>query len=235
MRIFGSIMGCQPGSVSYEYSQRFEWHRKPFPLGMKELTHDHKRGNSAPAGTLDATPRHKRSKGSSPAAAPIPPALMDEVIEKRRGKPGELLGILEDLQMLHPHKFLPPETLEYVAENVGVPVSQVFSVATFYAFFNLQPQGEHTLVVCRGTACHTRGSKARLEALKRMLNLKEEEGAEKVFLTTADKRFTIKTVACFGQCALAPVVEVDGSMKNHVTEVCLKELINGLSKRGRKK
>jgi len=160
---------------------------------------------------------------------------MDEVIAGRRGKPGALLGILEDLQTLHPHKFLPPETLEYVAEKVGLPVSQVFSVATFYAFFNLQPQGEHTLVVCRGTACHTRGSKSRLEALKRILNLKEEEGAEKIFLTTADKRFTIKTVACFGQCAMAPVVEVDGRMKSHVTEVCLKELVNALAKGGKRK
>ena len=122
-----------------------------------------------------------------------------------------------------------------MAAEVGVPVSQVFSVATFYAFFNLKPQGEHTLVVCRGTACHTRGSKARLESLKRMLKLTEEEGVDKIFLTTADKKFTIKTVACFGQCALAPVVEVDGSMKSHVTEVCLKELLNGLTKRGKRK
>lgn len=160
---------------------------------------------------------------------------MDQVIANHRGKPGELLGILEELQTLHPHKFLPPETLEYVAETLGVPVSQVFSVATFYAFFNLKPQGEHTLVVCRGTACHTRGSKARLEALKRILNLKEEEGAEKIFLTTADKQFTIKTVACFGQCALAPVVEVDGRMRSHVTEVCLKELVDGLTRKARRK
>ena len=163
------------------------------------------------------------------------PALMDEVLAKHRGTPGELLGVLEELQNRHPHKFLPLETLEYVAEAIAVPVAQVFSVATFYAFFNLKPQGEHTLVVCRGTACHTRGSKARLEALKRILNLKEEEGAEKIFLTTADKQFTIKTVACFGQCALAPVVEVDGKMRSHVTEVCLKELVDGLTRGGKHK
>ena len=163
------------------------------------------------------------------------PDLMDEVLAKHRGTPGELLGVLEELQNRHPHKFLPLETLESVAEAIAVPVSQVFSVATFYAFFNLKPQGEHTLVVCRGTACHTRGSKARLEALKRILNLKEEEGSEKVFLTTADKQFTIKTVACFGQCALAPVVEVDGKMRSHVTEVCLKELVNNLARGGKRK
>jgi NADH-quinone oxidoreductase subunit E len=204
---------------------------------MKEPTRSRKHGMHAP---VEAAVAVKPSRRRAPVPvvvppSPITPEVIDGVCAQHRGRPGELLGILEELQTLHPHKFLPPETLEYVAEKVGVPVSQVFSVATFYAFFNLQPQGEHTLVVCRGTACHTRGSKARFEALKRLLKLKEEEGVEKIFLTTADKKFTVKTVACFGQCALAPVVEVDGRMKSHVTEVCLKELVNSLTKRGRKK
>lgn len=201
---------------------------------MKQLT-KHRRAGLPAAAAAAELPRARRSKATAPAPFPISPAVMDPVIERRRGRPGELLGILEDLQNQHPHKFLPAATLEYVAEKLGVPVSQVFSVATFYAFFNLQPQGEHTLVVCRGTACHTRGSKARLEALKRLLNLKEEEGAEKIFLTTADKQFTLKTVACFGQCALAPVVEVDGKMQSHVTEICLKEWVNGLARGGKRK
>jgi len=204
---------------------------------MKELTKSRKHGMHAPVEAA-VTVKPSRRRAVAPVVSPpspITPEVMDQVCAQHRGKPGELLGILEELQTRHPHKFLPPETLEYVAEKVGVPVSQVFSVATFYAFFNLKPQGEHTLVVCRGTACHTRGSKARLESLKRMLKLTEEEGVDKIFLTTADKRFTIKTVACFGQCALAPVVEVDGSMKSHVTEVCLKELLNGLTKRGKRK
>lgn len=199
---------------------------------MKNLAKPRKSTRRAPVGARQTTRRTH-----PPAAAPetLPSALVDEVFARHQGKPGALLSTLEELQTLHPHKFLPPETLEQVAERTGLPVSQVFSVATFYAFFNLQPQGEHTLVVCRGTACHTRGSKARLETLKRLLNLKEEEGAERIFLTTPDNRFTIKTVACFGQCALAPVVEVDGAMRNHVTEVCLKELLNGLTKGGTRK
>lgn len=204
---------------------------------MKVLTKPRKHGTHA-ASEAGAPASPKRPRTTAPAALalpPITPTLIDEVCLQHRGKPGELLGILEELQNRHPHKFLPPETLEQVAETVGVPVSQVFSVATFYAFFNLKPQGEHTLVVCRGTACHTRGSKARLESLKRLLKLTDEEGAEKIFLTTDDKKFTVKTVACFGQCALAPVIEVDGKMKSHVTEVCLKELLSGLTKRGRKK
>ena len=155
------------------------------------------------------------------------PAAVVEVIDRHRGQPGELLGILEDLQTLNPHKYLPVELLEQVAEETGTPVSQVYSVATFYSFFNLKPQGEHVIIVCRGTACHTRGSKSLFESLKKLLNLREDEATagEKVFLTTADRKFTVKTVACFGQCALAPVVEIDGKMHSHVTEAKLRELV----------
>ena len=106
--------------------------------------------------------------------------VVAKVVAKHRGTPGELLGALEELQNLHPHKYLPPEVMEMAAEAAGVPVSQVYSVATFYAFFNLKPQGEHTLVVCRGTACHTRGSKSLLESLKKLLGVQEEEGLVEV-------------------------------------------------------
>jgi len=158
---------------------------------------------------------------------------LDKVIEKYRGKPGELLGMLEEIQNLHPHKFLPRETLEYVSSRTGTPLSRIYSVVTFYAFFNLIPQGEHSLVICRGTACHTRRSKNLLDYLKKMLDLKEEPGdeGEKVFLTSKDKKFTVKTVACFGQCALAPVVEVDGKIYSHMTEDKLRQIVQRTARR----
>ena len=169
-------------------------------------------------------------KESVMASGGVTRDVVAKVVAKHRGTPGELLGALEELQNLHPHKYLPPEVMEMAAEAAGVPVSQVYSVATFYAFFNLKPQGEHTLVVCRGTACHTRGSKSLLESLKKLLGVQEEEGAEKIFLTTPDKKFTVKTVACFGQCAMAPVVEVDGKMHSNVTDAKLKELVAAAAK-----
>ena len=144
-----------------------------------------------------------------------------------------LIPILQEVQAVE--GYLSKASIAQVGEQLHLPASKIFGVATFYNMFRFQPKGKYHVMVCRGTACHTRGSKARLEALKRLLNLKEEEGAEKIFLTTADKRFTIKTVACFGQCALAPVVEVDGKMQSHVTEVCLKELVNGLARGGKRK
>ena len=94
------------------------------------------------------------------------PDQVDRIIAEQGGRPGALLSVLEKLQEQHRNKYLPMETLEYVAARTGVPQAQVYSVATFYALFNLEPQGLHTVSICRGTACHTRGSRALLERLK---------------------------------------------------------------------
>ena len=158
---------------------------------------------------------------------------VDRIIAEQGGRPGSLLSVLEKLQEQHRHKYLPIETLEYVAARTGVPQAQVYSVATFYALFNLEPQGLHTVSICRGTACHTRGSRALLERLKLQLNLSqaEEPGvADKLTLTTPDRKFTIRTVACFGQCALAPVVEVNHAIRGHVKEQALMREVDKLRK-----
>jgi NADH-quinone oxidoreductase subunit E len=128
------------------------------------------------------------------------------------------------------------DTLEYVARRTGIPQSQVFSVASFYALFNLEPQGDHVVAICRGTACHTRGSRPLLERVKLQLGLRDPgaEGgnADKVSLTTPDLRFTVRTVACFGQCALAPVVEVDHAIRGHVSEQGLIREVEQLRREG---
>ena len=157
--------------------------------------------------------------------------LIDRIIGDRAGHPGALLGILEKLQDHNPHKYLPMETLEYVAARTGVPQSQVYSVATFYALFNLDPQGTHTVAICRGTACHTRGSRGLLERVKLQLGL-QDAGADQLTLTTPDGRFTVRTVACFGQCALAPVVEVDHAIRGHVKEQALIREVESVRKVG---
>jgi len=162
---------------------------------------------------------------------------IDGIIAKYKGLPGELLGMLEEIQESHPHKYLPAATLEYISQKTGIPLSRIYGVVTFYAFFNLRPQGEHSIVVCRGTACHTRRSRNLLEYIEKLLGLHEgqaQEG-EKVFLTTEDNKFTLKTVACFGQCALAPVVEIDGVIHSHMTENKLKDIIGRASRRGDKR
>ena len=162
--------------------------------------------------------------------------LLDRIIAEQSGRPGALLSILEKVQEQHRNKFLPMETLEYVAARTGTPQSQVYGVATFFALFNLEAQGTHTVSICRGTACHTRGSRTLIERLKLQLGLAgatEDAGsADKLTLTTPDRRFTIRTVACFGQCALAPVVEVNHAIRGHVKEQALMREVDKLRKDG---
>jgi len=157
-----------------------------------------------------------------------------EVIAAHQGKPGALLGVLEAVQEKNPHKYLPRETLEYIAERADIPLSTIYSVATFYALFNLEPQGENTVCICRGTACHTRGSRSLLHSLRLELGLGVEDSTasdgEKVAVTTPDSKFTVRTVACFGQCALAPVVEVNHRICGHVNERTLKREVKALSR-----
>jgi len=164
--------------------------------------------------------------------------LIDKAIAEHEGKPGELLGILETVQASNAHKYLPMESLRYIAEKTGVPLARVYSAATFYALFNLDPQGDNVVCVCRGTACHTRGSrdllaKACLDLGLSEHALEESNEADKVSLTTPDQRFTIRTVACFGQCALAPVVELNHHILSRVNERTLQREVQAL-KQGRK-
>ncbi len=156
-------------------------------------------------------------------------AFIDDLIARTAGRPGALLGILEAVQERNPRKYLCAADLEYIAAGTGVPLSQIFSVVTFYALFNRDPQGEHTVCICRGTACHARGSRNLLETLLLDLGLSEvvrQADADKITLTTPDGKFTIRTVACFGQCAMAPVLEVDHRICGHMNAHAMKREVD---------
>jgi NADH-quinone oxidoreductase subunit E len=160
--------------------------------------------------------------------------LIDQVIAEHGDRPGSLLGILEAVQSANAHKFLSMESLRYIAQETGVPPARIYSAATFYALFNLDPQGDNVICVCRGTACHTRGSRDLLAKVCLDLGLSEHEvsetsEADKLALTTPDRKFTIRTVACFGQCALAPVVEVNHRILSHVNERTLQREVKALT------
>jgi len=114
---------------------------------------------------------------------------------------GMLVAILQDIQA--EYNYLPREVLEQVSKSLDVPLSQVYSVATFFKALSLIPRGRHLINVCLGTACHVRGAVRVLEAIERDLDIKPGE-------TTPDLKFTLETVNCVGACALGPVVIVDG-------------------------
>jgi NADH-quinone oxidoreductase subunit E len=162
--------------------------------------------------------------------------LIDQAIGDYKNRPGALLGILEAVQEASAHKFLSIEALRYIASETGFPAAKVYSTATFYSLFNLDPQGDNLVCVCRGTACHTRGSRDLLDRICLDLGLtggavNQPHDADKLQLTTPDRRFTVRTVACFGQCALAPVVEVNHHILSHVNERTLQREINALGQR----
>lgn len=163
--------------------------------------------------------------GSAPEK-PLPREQVDEVIDGFTRNTGDVLSILERLQGMHPLKYLPPETLDHVAKRKGLAPSQVFSVATFYSFFNLRPQGRHGVMVCSGTACHTRGAKQLMDGV-----LAEAEAtgtdADGSF-TTPDGWLTIRTVACVGQCAMAPVALVDGEIQGRISDMHLRRIVRDL-------
>ncbi len=124
-------------------------------------------------------------------------SAVDAVLARYPAHEASLVMILQDLQDTLRH--LPPEALERVAERLALPVSDVFSVATFYKVFTREPVGRTVVQVCKGTACHVRGAQLIEEALSRELGVAPGE-------TTEDRAFTLRTVNCVGACAMAPVV-----------------------------
>lgn len=124
-----------------------------------------------------------------------------DIIKKYNSDRGQLVAILQDIQS--EYHYLPKKALVKVSKALGIPLSQVYNVATFFKAFSLKPKGKHVINVCLGTACHVRGAVRVLEKLERSLGIKS--GA-----TTPDFKFTLETVNCMGACALGPVVRVDG-------------------------
>lgn len=115
------------------------------------------------------------------------------------------------LQAIQHHcGYLPADVLEYISQELLVPLAEIYGVCTFYAQFHLKPRGRHIVRVCRGTACHVRGSLAIMEKLKSVLKV-EENG------TTEDLRFTLEPVACLGACGLAPVLMVNDETHGRLT------------------
>ncbi|MDD2425262.1 MAG: NAD(P)H-dependent oxidoreductase subunit E [Bacteroidales bacterium] len=154
--------------------------------------------------------------------------IIDGIIAKNVGKPGDLLTVMEEVQEVNEFKFLDPASMEYISTRLKVPLSQIYSVATFYSFFNLKPQGKNTIIVCRGTACHTKGSKVLLDDLTVLPGCKEALDSGESSFTTDDKQITVKTVACFGQCALAPVVAVNSIIYSNVTSEQILQILQNL-------
>jgi NADH-quinone oxidoreductase subunit E len=132
-------------------------------------------------------------------------------------KPQYLIPVLQFVQS--DCGYLPPEAMQAVAQFLRVPESKVFGVASFYAQFHFAPRGKHILTICRGTACHVRGSARLVEEMEKHLSV--DAGG-----TTDDLSFTLETVACVGACALAPLVVVNKKAHGRQTPTSLKKVVD---------
>ena len=134
---------------------------------------------------------------------------LDQILEKfKKPAPSEVIPLLQAVQGAY--GYLPTEALEALSQRTGIPLTQIYGVATFYAQFSLVPRGRHVVRICRGTACDMRGGAKVRAAVKQRLGIGVGE-------TTKDMKFTLETVACLGACALSPVMVVGSTYYGKMT------------------
>ena len=141
---------------------------------------------------------------------------LNEIIESYKGKEGALIPVLHEVQQLF--GYLPEEVQERVAVGLGLPLSEVYGVTTFYSLFTSEPRGRHRISVCLGTACYVKGAAAIVEKL-------EEELGVKVGSTTKDEKFTLEVTRCLGACGLAPVMMIGDHVYGKVTPDKIREIL----------
>jgi bidirectional [NiFe] hydrogenase diaphorase subunit len=142
--------------------------------------------------------------------------MLEATMKKHQFQHGALIEVLHAAQELF--GYLENDLLYFVARGMKLPPSKVYGVATFYHFFSLKPRGEHTCVVCTGTACYVKGAGDLLKAVEREAHVAAGE-------TTADGRLSLLTARCLGACGIAPAVVLDGTVKGHETT---KDLLNSV-------
>jgi NADH-quinone oxidoreductase subunit E len=147
--------------------------------------------------------------------------VLEEILDRHGRDPANVIAVLQDIQA--EANWLPEEDLRYVCRQLGIPLSTMMALATFYRAFSLKPRGKHIVSVCLGTACHVRGGERILGAVERELGI---EGGE----TDEALRWTLETVGCLGACALGPIVVVDGEYHGQMTSAKATRLLQKVKK-----
>ena len=145
--------------------------------------------------------------------------LLEPIFDEFEAQKGALIPVLQRAQDLY--GYLPPEVLETISERMGVPLSQVYGVATFYSQFYLTRRGKHIIRQCDGTACHVRGAAKIIRAIEQELGIKAGE-------TTPDYRVTYEVVYCLGSCGLSPAAQVDGEVVGRLVPEKMLEIVRSL-------
>lgn len=142
---------------------------------------------------------------------------VDEILAEFGSEQRYLITILQHIQAHY--RYLPENVLEYIAKKMDISPAKIYSVATFYENFSLEPKGKYVIKICDGTACHVRKSIPILEKVREILGLSEEKP------TTDDMMFTVETVSCLGACGLAPVMTVNDVVHPAMTTEKAQQLI----------
>ncbi len=145
---------------------------------------------------------------------------LDVILKSHGYNPSSIIAILQDTQEIY--RYLPEEIFPYFSKKLGVSEAKIYSVATFYENFSLEPKGKYVIKICDGTACHVRKSIPILEKLRSELNLSENK------VTTNDLMFTVETVSCLGACGLAPALTVNDKVYGAMTPEKSLELLSKL-------
>ncbi|MFC2044969.1 NAD(P)H-dependent oxidoreductase subunit E [Chloroflexota bacterium] len=156
----------------------------------------------------------------------MPSPTLDQIIAGRRSQPNQLIEVLQDVQKYY--GYISKEAIQTISQNLGVPLIEVYRVASFYKAFRLKPAGKHIITVCMGTACHVRGARPLLDQATGQLGIKLGE-------VTPDGLFSVEHVNCLGACALGPIVTETGSYHNYMTTSKLRKLIEILSSKKTKR
>jgi len=155
----------------------------------------------------------------TPQSDPIDYLELDKIIEEDFNSDKEnLIMILQAIQKRY--NYIPRPALDYLSLKVGVPLSKIYGVATFYSSFSLEPRGKHIVSICTGTACHVRGAGRIHERIEHILGIGDGQ-------TTEDKRFTLESVRCIGCCSLGPVVKIDEDMHARIDSSEVKKILDG--------
>ncbi|MGD9142661.1 MAG: NADH-quinone oxidoreductase subunit NuoE [Dehalococcoidia bacterium] len=141
---------------------------------------------------------------------------VNEILTSFTGNKAELIPILQQIQQVF--GYLPEDAMSQIADFVNVPECSIYGVATFYAQFKFTPVGRNVIKVCRGTGCYVKGAPRLLDEIEARLGIKDGE-------TTPDMEYTLETVACFGSCALAPVMVVNDRVYGNVTVEKVREIL----------
>ena len=146
---------------------------------------------------------------------------VDKIMAGHNRDRSAVIAMLQDIQA--EFRYLPEEVLRYLSQSMDMPVARIYSLASFYRAFSLEPRGKHLIHVCLGTACHVRGAVRILGTIERTLGLQAGE-------TDANLEFTLETVNCLGACALGPVVVVNGEYHGQMTSAKATRLLKRLRK-----